>query len=135
MKNNTARKLSPIDPERFLQQRKDPSEDRPKVEPPRDGTLKAAVARMTESAQAEDRQNLIMTAAQWKKLVLSHMKSRQINDFNKEIINRVGEVNSVEELNKWLGLAMNIWNNTPQPDRDGKSPFELSREYDIQSGG
>jgi hypothetical protein len=30
---------------------------------------------------------------------------------------------------------MNIWNNTPQPDRDGKSAFEMSRDYDIQSGG
>ena len=57
------------------------------------------------------------------------------NDFSKEIIHRVGEVNSVEEINKWLGLAINIWNNTPQPDRGGKSPFEISREYDIHSGG
>ena len=38
-------------------------------------------------------------------------------------------------VDKWLGLAMNIWNNTPQPDRGSKSPFEISREYDIQSGG
>ncbi len=127
--------LSPIDLERFLQQRKDPSEDRPKVELPRDSSLKAAVARMTKAAKAEGHQSLIMTSAQWKKLVLSHMKSSQINDFSKEIVNRVGEVNSVEEINKWLGLAMNIWNNTPQPDRAGKSPFEISREYDIQSGG
>jgi len=111
--------LSPIDLERFLQQRKDPSEDRPKVELPRDSSLKVAVARMTEAAKAEGRQNLIMTPAQWKKLVLAHMKSSQINDFSKEIVNRVGKVNSIDELNKWLGLAMNIWNNTPQPDRGG----------------
>jgi len=127
--------LSPIDLERLLQQRFESSEDRPKVELPRDDTLKAAVARMTKAAKAEGHQNLIMTSAQWKKLVLSHMKSSQINDFSKEIVNRVGKVNSVEDINKWLGLAMNIWNNTPQPDRGGKSPFEISREYDIQSGG
>ena len=127
--------LSPIDLERLLQQRNDPSEDRPKVEPPRDDTLKAAVARMTKEAKAEGHANLIMTPAQWKKLVLSHMKSSQITDFSKEIVDRVGKVNSVDEINKWLGLAMNIWNNTPQPDRGGKSPFEISREYDIQSGG
>jgi hypothetical protein len=41
----------------------------------------------------------------------------------------------VEEINKWLGLAMNIWNNTPQPDRGGKSAFEMGQEFDIQSGG
>jgi len=127
--------LSPIELERFLQQRKDPSEDRPKVELPRDSSLKVAVDRMTEAAKAEGRQNLIMTQAQWKKLVLTHMKSSQINDFSKDIMNRVGKVKSVEEINKWLGLAMNIWNNTPQPDRGGKSPFEISRDYDFQSGG
>jgi hypothetical protein len=124
--------LDPIELERFLQQRKDPSEDRPKKDlPPRDSSLKAAVARMTKSARAEDRLNLVMTPTQWKKLVFSHMKSSQVNDFIKEIADRVGEVNSVEEINKWLGLTMNIWNNTPQPDRGGKSPFEISQEYDI----
>jgi hypothetical protein len=127
--------LSPIDLERLLQQRFESSEDRPKVELPRDSSLKAAVARMTKEAKAEGHSNLVMTTAQWKKLVLSHMKSSQINDFSKEIVNRVGKVNSVEDINKWLGLAMNIWNNTPQPDRGGKSPFEISREYDVQSGG
>jgi hypothetical protein len=127
--------LSPIDLERLLQQRFESSIDRPKIELPRDDSLRAAVARMTKAAKAEDRPNLIMALAQWKKLVLSHMKSSQINDFSKDIVNRVGKVNSIDELNKWLGLAMNIWNNTPQPDRGGKSPFEISRGYDVQSGG
>ena len=62
------------------------------------------------------------------------MRSSQINDFSKEIVSRLGKVNSVEDVNKWLELAMNIWNNTPQPDRGGKSPFEIIREYDVQSG-
>jgi len=127
--------LSPIDLERFLQQRKDPSKDRPKVELPHDSSIKAAVTRMTKEAKAEGRQNLVMTPVQWKKLVFPYMKASQINEFIKEIVNRVGEVDSVEDINKWIGLAMNIWNNTPQPDRGGKSPFEISREYDVQSGG
>ena len=127
--------LDPIELERFLQQRKDPSKDHPQVELPQDSSLKAAVARMTKEAKAEHRQNLIMTTPQWKKLVLAQMKSPQITDYSKEIINRVGKVNSIDELNKWLGLAMNIWNNTPQPDRGGKSAFEMGREYDTLSGG
>jgi len=127
--------LNPIELERFLQQREDPSKDRPKVEMPRDSSLEAAVARMTEAAKAEGCQNLNMTLTQWKKLVFSYMESSQINAFSKEIMNRVGNVDSVEDINKWIGLAMNIWNNTPQPDRGGKSPFEISREYDVQSGG
>ncbi len=127
--------LNPIELERFLQQRRDASEDHLKVDLPRDSSLKAAVARMTEEAKTKGRQNLIMTPTQWKKLVLWHMKSSQINDFSKEIINRVGRFDSVEELNKWLELAINIWNNTPQPDRGGKSPFEIGRDYDTHSGG
>ncbi|MBC8511925.1 MAG: hypothetical protein H8D32_02975, partial [Dehalococcoidia bacterium] len=77
---------NPIEIERLLQQRKDPSEDQPKEELPRDSSLKAAVTRMTKAAKAEGRQNLIMTLTQWKKVVLSHMKSSQINDFSKEIV-------------------------------------------------
>jgi hypothetical protein len=127
--------LSPIDLERFLQQRLEPSEGRPKVEPPHDDTLKAAVARMTKAAEAKGRPKLVMTPAQWKKLVLSYLEAEKFAEFGKEIVNRVSEVESEDEINRWLGLAMNIWNNTPQPDRGGKSPFEISREYDIQSGG
>ena len=127
--------LSPIGLERFLQQRKQATEDRPKVKRPSDSSLKAAVARMTKEAKAEGHQNLLMTPAQWKKLVFPYMKSSQINEFIKEIVNRVGKVESVEDINKWMGLAMNIWNNTPQLDRGGKSPFEIRREYDVQSGG
>ncbi len=77
---------------------------------------------------------MIMTPAQWKKLVIPYITSSQINEFIKEIVNRVGAVESVEAANKWIGLAMKIWNNTPQPDRGDKSPFEISWEYDIQSG-
>jgi hypothetical protein len=123
--------FSPIELERFLQQRRDPSKDRPKVERPQDSSLKAAVARMIKAAKAEGRQNLIMTQTQWKKLVIPYITSSQINEFIKEIIKRVGGVESVEAANRWIGLAMNIWNNTPQLDRGGKSPFEISREYDI----
>jgi len=43
--------LSPIELERFLQQRKHPAKDHPKVKLPRDFSLKAAVARMTEAVK------------------------------------------------------------------------------------
>ena len=61
--------------------------------------------------------------------MLSYLKAEKFAEFGREIVGRVGEVQSVEEINRWLGLAMNIWNNTPQPDRGGKSPFEISQEY------
>ena len=126
---------NPIDLERFLQQRPDVNERQLKVESPRDSSLQAAVDRMTKEAEAHSRASLIMTTVQWKKMVLSYMKSSQINDFSKEIVNRLGNVDSIEELNKWLGLAMNIWNNTPQPDRGGRSPNEIIQNYDIHLGG
>jgi hypothetical protein len=125
---------SPIELERFLQQRKDTSKDYLQVEQPRDSSLKAAVVRITKAAKAEGRQSMIMTPTQWNKLVIPYITSSQINEFIKEIIKRVGAIESVEAANKWISLAMNIWNNTPQPDRDGKSAFEMSRDYDIQSG-
>lgn len=123
--------LSPIDVERFLQQRRtEPSEESKKVEYPRDATLDAAVARMTEAAQAEGRKELIMAADEWKRLVISYMMSDKIAEFGKEIVSRVGEVDSAEDINRWLALAMNIWNTTPQPDRGGKSAYEIGRPDD-----
>jgi len=118
--------LSPKDLERFLQQRRTkPSKRKKKTESPRDATLDAAVARMTAAARAEGRKRLVMTSRQWTKLVLSYMMADRLGEFGKEILGRAGEVGSVEEANKWLGLAMNIWNTTPQPDRGGKSAYEM----------
>ncbi len=120
--------LSPIDLERFLQQRRnEPSGESKKVEHERDATLDAAVARMTEAAKAEGRKGLVMTPRQWTKLVLSYMIADGLAEFGKEIVGRAREVDSVENANKWLALAMNIWNTTPQPDRGGKSAYEMGR--------
>ncbi len=125
--------LNPVDVERFLQQRLKPSEERKKMEYPRDTTLEAAVARMTEAAQAEKRKKLIMPPEDWKRLVLSYITSGDFAGFGKEIVSRVGEVQSVDDLNRWLALAMNIWNTTPQPDRHGKSAYEITRGGDCTS--
>ncbi len=51
-------------------------------------------------------------------------------EFGREIVNRAGEVGSLEDINKWLALAMDIWNATPQPDREGKSAYEMGRPGD-----
>jgi hypothetical protein len=39
-----------------------------------------------------------------------------------------GKVSSIDEANQWLGLATNIWNNTPQPDRGGRTAPEMMTE-------
>jgi hypothetical protein len=127
--------LSPLDIESFLQQRRtERSEEGRKVEYPRDATLNAAVARMTEAAESEGREKLIMPAEEWKRLVLSYMMRDRVAEFGREVVKRVGEVESVEDLNKWLALAMNIWNTTPQPDRGDKSAYEIGRQDDKQLG-
>jgi len=126
--------LDPVTLERFLQQRASVSEGKPQVEYPRDKTLEDAVARMTEAAQAYGCEKLILTPAKWKRLVISHMKSSDITGFSKEIVDWLGEVGSVEDINKWLALAMNIWNATPQPDRGGKTAYEMGQQFDDRTG-
>ena len=120
--------LDPISVERLLQQRASSEEERPKIEYPRDSTLEEAVARMTAVAQAEGRDKLIRPVEEWKTLVLTCMKTNDFNRFSKDIVKRVGEVPSLDDLNRWLALAMNIWNATPQPDRGGKTAYELTGE-------
>ncbi len=120
--------LDPTQVERFLQRRTREQESKPKIEYPRDKTLEEAVARMTEAAQAEGKDKLVKPVEEWKKLVLTCMKAKNYNRFNKDVVKWVGEVTSLDDLNRWLGLAMNIWNATPQPDRGGKTAYEISRE-------
>jgi hypothetical protein len=120
--------LDPIQVERFLQRRGSVGEVKSKIDYPRDKTLAEAVARMTQAAQAGNRESLVKSPDEWKRLVLSAMKSNDLNKFSDDVNNLVGNVDSLDELNKWLALAMNIWNTTPQPDRSGKTAYELSQE-------
>jgi hypothetical protein len=118
----------PIEVERFLQGRVKVPEELKKIEYPGDDTLEAAVARMSGAAEKEGKPKLIMSPEEWKSIVLSHMMSNDSSRFAEEIYQRAENFDSIEEANKWLALAMNIWNNTPQPDRGGKSANQLIRQ-------
>ena len=119
--------LNPIAVERFLQKRRDKSSNKlPKIEQPRDKSLKAAVARMSAAAQAAGQQKLIMRPSEWQDIILPYLTSGDFNSFIQDITDRIDGDQSVEGLNKWLPLAVNIWNNTPQPDRGGKTAQEQS---------
>ena len=120
--------LDPIKLERFLQQRASTAEDRPKIDYPRDNTLEEAVARMTEAARAEGKDSLVQSVEEWKALVLACMKSSDITKFSREVVKMVREVPSLDDLNRWIALAMNIWNATPQPERGGKTAYEMGDE-------
>jgi Flp pilus assembly protein TadD len=123
-----ARALAPDDP---LIQSLDAMTERaaPAPPPPRDKTLKQAVNRMTEAAQRAGRPGLVMSTQKWKTLVSKHFQDLSTAAFAKDIISKIGEPEDVEELQRWLDLGINIWNNTPQPDRAGKSAIELYEEF------
>jgi len=119
---------NPIEVERFLQGKTKTPEEVKNVEHPQDDTLEAAVARMSEMAKKEGKPKLIMSSQEWKNIVLSYMANNDAIGFGEEIRQRAENFSSIEEANKWLALAMNIWNTTPQPDRGGKSAIEIIRQ-------
>jgi len=124
---SSLKKLQP-DPmavERLLQSRATPDEVERSAEAPQDATLAEAVARMTEAAQPEGRNGLVLSEQEWAELVVSHMARNSATSFAEEITRRVGSVAAMDELNRWLGMAMNIWNTTPQPDRGGRTAYEM----------
>jgi len=54
------------------------------------------------------------------------MKANDFGRFSKDIVERGREVPS---------LAVNIWNSTPQPDRGGRTAYELTTEmWDKRTG-
>jgi hypothetical protein len=83
---------------------------------------------MTETARAEGKDSLVQSVEEWKALVLACMKSSDITKFSREVVKMVREVPSLDDLNRWIALAMNIWNATPQPDRGGKTAYEMGDE-------
>jgi hypothetical protein len=115
----------PIQVERLLQRRAGTAEDQPGSDQPQDATLDAAVARMSAAAQAAGRHGLVLSVEEWREMVLRHMSGTDPNAYFGEVIGRIGAAGSMEDLNHLLGLANNIWNATPQPDRGGKTANEL----------
>jgi hypothetical protein len=115
----------PIQIERLFQRRAGGAADEPGFDQPQDATLDAAVARMTAAAQAASRPELVLSVAEWRAMVLRHMSGTDPNAYFEEVVRRIGTAGSMDDLNRWLGLANNIWNATPQPDRGGKTAYEL----------
>lgn len=95
-------------------------------EHPHDKSLEVAVARMSAAAKAAGQKKLIMRPREWQDIILPYLIPSDFNSFIQDITDRIDGDQSIEELNKWLPLAVNIWNNTPQPDRGGKTALEQS---------
>lgn len=116
----------PIEVERLLQSR-GAAEDEHRPLPPQDATLEAAVARMTAAAKAAGRPGLVKEPSDWQAVVLAHLERLDAVGFNEKVANLVGPADSIEDLDRWIQLAMNIWNATPQPDRGGRTAYEIFR--------
>ena len=116
--------VDPLGVERLLQMRADPEEERGPL-PPQDDTLDEAVARMTAAAEEAGLPQLVLSVPEWEAWVVSHLNNPNTMAFTQEVLDRLGPVDK-EDLGRWLGLLMNIWNTTPQPDRGGKSAVQMT---------
>lgn len=124
----------PIEVERLLQPRA-ANEDERRPPPAQDATLAEAVTRMTSAAEAAGRSGLIMAISDWQALVLAHLERLDIIGFNEKVADLAGPADGIEDLDRWMQLAMNIWNTTPQPDRAGKTAYELAGRGSRQEPG
>lgn len=116
--------VDPLGIERLLQMRADPEAERRPL-PPQDDTLDESVARMTAAAEQAGLPQLVMSVPEWEAWVVSHLNNPNTMAFTQEFLDRLGPVDK-EDLGGWLGLLMNIWNTTPQPDRGGKSAVQMT---------
>ncbi len=105
--------------------REEPEDQRRQL-PPQDQTLEDAVARMTAAAEQAGLPQLVMSVPEWEAWVVSHLNNPDFNAFTQEFLERLGPLDDIEDLNRWLGLVMNAWNTTPQPDRGGKSAVQMA---------
>jgi hypothetical protein len=127
--NLAAMQMDPIGLERMLQGRSRPPDEPPPPEPPRDENLDAAVARMTEWARQHGHDGLVMSRDDWEALVMRYIGKRTITGYYQTVLTRVSEFSSEEEMQELAGLLSNIWNNTPQPDRGGRTANQMVREH------
>ena len=127
--NLAALQTDPIGIERMLQGRARPPDEQPGPEPPVDQDLDAAVARMTAWAEQHGHDALVMSAGDWEALVLKHIMNPATAAFYQEVMGRVPEFASEDDVRELGGLLSNIWNNTPQPDRGGRTANQMAREH------
>lgn len=122
--------FSAIDIERLLQTRpadddgEDGTDERDRKwdEP----TFEEAVAEMAAVAERIDRPSLDMSPDEWRALVQAHFEDLSAADLFAEVLERA-ELDDRDQTNEVLALVQQIWNATPQPDRDGLSATELLR--------
>ena len=92
------------------------------------GTLEGAVATLTDEATKRRRASLVRSVESWRDLAVHHMKTNDFTGFLDAAIGADRGDLTFQELERWLALLQDIWNNTPMPDRGGRTPYEILRE-------
>lgn len=127
----------PVELERFLQGRTLDGADPEPVPPapPRDDILAAAVRRLHREAKAAGMGALVRPTAAWREAAQWFITHNDLAGF---VTWAYGEPFHThcppDQMNAWLALLTNVWNNTPQPDRGGKTATQLMRER-AEAGG
>ncbi len=92
--------------------------------------LAEAVQRMSEAARELDEEGLVLSAGEWQDLVMPYLirEKPSPQHYIQQLLTRIHKMADSETLNRVVDLAMDIWNHTPQPDRAGKSAYQLALE-------
>ncbi len=126
--NLAEQQIDPIAFERMLQHRSRAPDELPRPKPPRDDDLDAAVARMTAWARDHAQGGVIMATDEWEALVQEHFEDRGVTELVQVVFSRLVGRLADDDLQNVADLLMNIWNNTPQPDRGGRTANQMERQ-------
>ncbi len=84
---------------------------------------------MTVWAGEHAHASLAMPAGEWESLVQEHMENEiSISAFLEDVFGRLTEDPTDDDVRYLADLLTNIWNNTPQPDRDGRTANQMARQ-------
>jgi hypothetical protein len=95
--------------------------------PHRSATLAEAVERMSRLARERGHPELNLSEETWSSMVLGYMEEMDATGFCSMIAASAAPTD-IDETQLWTDHASDVWNNTPQPERGGKSAAQLVEE-------
>ncbi|MEI6510385.1 MAG: hypothetical protein WCO14_05490 [bacterium] len=90
--------------------------------------LAEAVQRMSDVAREMGEEALVLSCEEWQEIVLPNLirEKPSPQHYIQQLLARIHKTVDADMLNRVIDLAMDIWNHTPQPDRDGKSAYQMA---------
>jgi hypothetical protein len=111
--------------------------DRDRADPLMHPGFLRAIRAVDQAALGADEPGMIRATSEWMALVEKYTPELKVASFTEEALGPLfAEAPSIvaeateptlteDELNFWAALVMDVWNNTPQRDRDWQTPLEL----------